>query len=59
MTLRSGVGMDFLVDGVTDFFKGRNTARAASGLTDKLSDAIGEKATREVQKPRISIVIKY
>lgn len=39
-----GVGVDFLMDGITGFFKGRNAARAVDGITDELSDAHGDGA---------------
>lgn len=51
-----GVGVDFLMDGVTDFFKGRNAARAVDGITDEMSDALGDGAAREMRESMEDIV---
>lgn len=46
----SGVLIDCLVDGVMDYFKGRNAARLIDGMTDQMSDAVEDNVVRETRE---------
>lgn len=43
----SGVVIDYAVDGISDFFRGRNAVQLADGMTDQVSDAVEDSVMRE------------
>ena len=46
----SGVLIDCLIDEAADLFKGRKPARLVDGVTEQVSDAVGDSVTRETRE---------